>query len=213
MENRLCHVVDPIFERGIQLLEEMETGKSLDHEREQSFILELFSTADEIYGDDVSWRLARYALASWIDELCVSVPWSGAEWWQSNILEMKLFQTRICSRHFFELAKQSVSFHDKQALEVFYCCVLLGFRGMYGDPESIPQKSSGQTYPATLSEWLEETGRRLQTVVPPAYQPSPMRCVTGAPPLSGRRNQIVWSMVFVFLLVLNATLVTLVWDW
>lgn len=212
MGTQLSCVVDPIFEIGISILERIESNISLDYEREHAAILELFTRADSLAGEDSSWRLARYALAVWIDEICLSLPWNGSQWWQSNILEMELFQSRICNVRFFELAKQAASYRDRQSLDVFYCCVVLGFRGMYASAECLPKQSSVEEFPATLQKWLEWSSQLLNSTATPSYQLGPNRIVAGAPPLSGRRQQVVWTAAAAMLFALNVALASLVWS-
>jgi type VI secretion system protein ImpK len=212
MSIQLSRVVDPIFEIGISLLERIESNISIDYEREHADILELFARADSLEGGDKSWRLARYALAVWIDEICLSLPWNGTQWWQSNILEMEIFQSRICNVRFFELAKQAATNRDRQALDVFYCCVVLGFRGMYASSESLPKHTSEEEFPATLQNWLEWASQLLNATASPPYQVGPNRMVAGAPPLIGRRQQVVWTAAAAMLFALNVALASLVWS-
>ncbi|MFN7291627.1 MAG: DotU family type IV/VI secretion system protein [Pirellula sp.] len=212
MGTQLSRVVDPIFAIGISLLERIERNISFDYEREHAAILEQFARGDSLAGEDGAWRLARYALAVWIDEICLSLPWNGSEWWQSNILEMEIFQSRICNVRFFELAKQAASYRDRQALDVFYCCVVLGFRGMYASSECLPNQSSVGEFPATLQNWLEWASRLLNANTTPSYQLGPNRIVAGAPPLSGRRQQVVWTAAAAMLFALNVALASLVWS-
>lgn len=212
MSTQLSRIVDPILEIGVSLLERIERNVSIDYQREHANILELFARADALQGEDRSWQLARYALAVWIDEVCLSVPWDGAAWWQNNILEMKFFQSRICNVRFFELAKQAASYRDREALDVFYCCVVLGFRGMYADPEDRPKQLSNEDLPATLQNWLEWASQLLKATAPPSYQAATNRIVAGAPPLPGRQQQVVWTAAAAMLIALNVALAFLVWS-
>ncbi len=212
MSAQLSRITDPILEVGVALLEQIESNEPVDYQREYANILELFARADVLLGEDRSWQLARYALAVWIDEICLSLPWDGAAWWQNNILEMKFFQSRICNVRFFELAKQAAAIRDRQALDVFYCCVVLGFRGMYTNPEEPPQNSSGEDFPSTLQKWLEWASQLLNATASPAYKAATNRIISGAPPMPGRKQQVVWTAAAAMLVALNVVLAFLVWS-
>lgn len=212
MSAQLSRVADPILELGVSLLERIEGNLPVDYEREYANLLELFARADALRGEDQSWQLARYALAVWIDEICLSLPWDGAAWWQNNILEMKFFQSRICNVRFFELAKQAAAFRDREALDVFYCCVVLGFRGMYANPDEPSSSTSERDFPATLQKWLEWASQLLNATASPRYQAAPNRIISGAPPLPGRKQQVVWTAAAAMLLALNVALAFLVWS-
>lgn len=212
MSAQLSRVTDPILEVGVSLLERIESNELVDYQREHANVLELFARADALLGEDRSWQLARYALAVWIDEICLSLPWDGAAWWQNNILEMKFFQSRICNVRFFELAKQAAALRDRQALDVFYCCVVLGFRGMYANPEEPPKNTSEEDFPSTLQKWLEWASQLLNATASPAYQAATNRIISGAPPLPGRKQQVVWTATAAMLVALNVVLAFLVWS-
>ena len=82
------------------------------------------------------WELAKYALVAWIDDVLIEAPWPGRDWWENNSLEFAYFNTRDRATQFFKRAKQAAQLTRRDALEVFYVCVILGFRGLYAMPEA-----------------------------------------------------------------------------
>ena len=212
MNARFLRSIDPIFEFGTSLIVRIEKNEPIDVQIEQSHVLKLFAEVDAVHGNSQSWQLAKYALAVWIDEICITLPWSGADWWQSHVLEMEFFRTRLCNVRFFELAKQAATLQDRQALEVFYGCVILGFRGMYSTPNALNEDQDGSRYPTTLEHWMTEVSSFLETLSSPDYPLGADRIIRGAPPLPGRRSQIVWATVAALLLVLNVTIASIGWN-
>ena len=91
--------------------------------------------AEAQLGRTPDWLLAKYALVAWIDEmLIVDAPWRDRDWWNENKLEWEIFQTNSRYDLFYKKAKEAFALPQKDALETFYVCVVLGFRGLYRDP-------------------------------------------------------------------------------
>src|SRR5688572_17908469 len=81
----------------------------------------------EGHGED-DYKGLRYAVVSWIDELfIIDSPWRDE--WSPNALEPALYGTRSRAHDFWEQARMASSRSDRNALEVFHLCLLLGFRG------------------------------------------------------------------------------------
>src|SRR5208337_1105060 len=113
----------------------------------------LLDHAEAILGSRRGWELARYAIVSWIDEMLVDSTWSGAEWWSNNVLEVELFNSRLCFEEFYIRAKQAAMLAQRDALEVFYLCMMLGFRGLYRDPEVSQSFIEANNLPPDLETW------------------------------------------------------------
>src|SRR5947209_13972033 len=77
----------------------------------------------------------RYALACWLDELLIlNSPWSAA--WNERKLEAALYGTNDRAWKFWEQAELAAARPTTDALEGFFLCVVLGFRGELGlEPE------------------------------------------------------------------------------
>ncbi len=77
---------------------------------------------------------ARYALAAFVDEVVLSSDWSGREQWADDPLQLHFFGTYLAGEGFFErldvLRAQEKT--RAGALEIYYLCLALGFKGKYG---------------------------------------------------------------------------------
>jgi type VI secretion system protein ImpK len=128
----------------------------------------------------------RYALVCWLDELLIlDSPWG--EQWNERKLEGALYGTNDRAWRFWEQARRAETRPETDALEAFYLCVMLGFRGELHEA------------PAKLKEWIEgavgRLGRPAEWTAPPSLDPP-----TDVPPLRGRQS--LQRMVFVAGLVL-----------
>ena len=124
--------VDPIFLHMVALLDRIEKVEPLNAQEVHLAILKLIETAEDSLASQrrAEWELAKYALVAWIDELLVEISWTGQEWWGENVLEQHLFDTREAYERFFSAATEASQMTEKDAFEVFYVCVILGFRGL-----------------------------------------------------------------------------------
>lgn len=211
MKPRFASAVDPVFVYALQALERLDRGQQLEPQELSRELEQRLANGDACLGLEPNWLLAKYALVAWIDEMLVNHAWPGSKWWSNNVLEARLFQSRLCSVRFFELAKQAAAASDCDALEVFQQCVILGFRGMYGPTGEALEIPNAGDYPATLVNWLRSVDRRLASAQPipvddasslVAPQPT-WAAIAGAAPHPGRLRILIWSLAALLLLVIN----------
>jgi type VI secretion system protein ImpK len=70
----------------------------------------------------------RYALACWLDDIFIlDSVWK--EQWNANKMEFALYRLNKRNTEFWEQAQRSQTRPTRDALEVYYLCVMLGFRG------------------------------------------------------------------------------------
>jgi type VI secretion system protein ImpK len=208
MNPHFATAVDPIFLKVLALMDRVEKNEVTSPESERQAIDALFRESEALQSDAAGWSLAKYALASWIDDLLISTPWSGRDWWESNSLEFALFKSRDRATKFFIKAKEAAELPRRDALEVFYLCVVLGFHGLYKLPEAAV--IAGQlNLPMTLGAWSRNTAAAIQL----RQGRSPIRETPqppcGAPPLESRYFAVGASVVTVILAVILATLLFL----
>jgi type VI secretion system protein ImpK len=86
---------------------------------------------------------AQAPLVYWIDEVfSLYSPWSQD--WENKVLEQAFYGTHDRAHLFWDQAREAVRRSDKQAVEVFYLALLLGFRGIYRDQ------------PREIQDWREQ---------------------------------------------------------
>ncbi len=233
MNADFAQAIDPLFEHALTTIDAIESGESRDAADEQATLLALIDRVDRQLGHAPQWQYARYALIVWMDEIFLSLPWDGASWWREHVLEMSLYQSRNCSVRFFELARAAAALPDRDALEVYYNCVLLGFRGMYAEGALPPHRSQSQAsvsgdfssnvtlqktelamladlpWPPTIAKWLEQTAQWIDVApqIPwDADQPMPLRSIEGARPDVQHGQLVWWTMMAVVLLLVHGAI-------
>lgn len=197
MQEDIANLVHPVFTYGLNLKAQLDRGESPDLEIEQAalkgFLLneseakrwvdyggEGVLGAAEARGGEAGRRPSehflgiRYALVCWLDEIFVlDSPWG--ERWNERKLEVALYGTNDRAWKFWEQARRAEARSGSDALEVFFLCVMLGFRGELREE------------PAKLQAWLAATQHRLsksqtqEWTAPPELDPP-----TNVPPLYAR---------------------------
>lgn len=70
----------------------------------------------------------RYALACWLDDIFIlDSVWR--EQWNANKMEYALYKLNKRNNEFWEQAQRAQTRPTRDAIEVYYLCVMLGFRG------------------------------------------------------------------------------------
>lgn len=94
-----------------------------DFEREAK---KLDKPTDDIYA-------AKYALCAAIDETVLSGGPALRDFWELRPLQLQLFGDQLAGEHFFDRLEQlrAEGRSRLEVLEVYYLCLLLGFRGKY----------------------------------------------------------------------------------
>ena len=155
MEQSFATSMTPVLNAALGFLDDItkrpgdwELGKIVDAQNE------LKKTIDKAQRklqplDESSWKLVKYAFVAWIDEQCISLPWKGKEWWKNNSLEGQYFRTKNSHNDFYVYAEEAIRKNDRNAIEAFFLCVVLGFRGIY-----IDLRSKNPEYAARAKEFV-----------------------------------------------------------
>lgn len=83
---------------------------------------------------DIELVEARYALVAFIDEQILKSNWPGRAEWMGQPLQLQLYGEYTAGENFFNRLRMLLQQGGTAlALEVYYLCLALGFRGTYGN--------------------------------------------------------------------------------
>lgn len=201
MTPEFARAVDPIFMHVLDLLEQIERGDDPSAEDERRHVELLISEADAKLGQRDDWRLAKYGLVSWIDEMLIlEAPWSGDgnRYWNQNKLETGLFDTNIRATQFYVEAGKATSLPKKDALEVYYIAVTLGYQGLYR-AENAAAVAAANSLPLDLETWVSQTAKGIRVGQGREKISDTTRSPERAPPLDGALTLIWPSLAAVVL--------------
>jgi type VI secretion system protein ImpK len=195
MTKQFSNSVYKLFTSALDLKDRVDRGDSLDFEGERNRLLKMIEEGKGRlpvdYSGDGIFLGARYALACWVDELFIihcQPPW--ADKWQEKNLEHELFQTQLAATRFWEQAdivldhpnavKTTVT-PGMDALETFFLCVGLGFRGTYFDDLPRVRESIQEMRHKLIQAgpWLSPRDLGVQTNVEPLEGHAALRRVVG----------------------------------
>ncbi|MCC6508917.1 MAG: DotU family type IV/VI secretion system protein [Pirellulaceae bacterium] len=191
--------VDPYLLHALDLLDRISLGYDPNPQDERVRLRALLDQGEAIAGRGRDWELSSYALVAWIDEMLVEASWAHSEWWSNNVLERELFHTRECAERFFINAKEASTLPQRDALEVHYICVVLGFRGIYSQPAIAAMVAESLSIPADLSVWARQVSMSIRLGQGRPTLKGPVREIHGAPPLP-TKNRVVWPWLFAAIL-------------
>lgn len=214
MRKELADLVHPVITTGLRLKEHLDRGDELLLETEQSALIGLLMTSQgaevaDFVGDarpdraeghfpleggtqrSATFLGTRYALVCWLDELFV-LESSWESQWNERKLEVALYGSNDRAWKFWHQAQIASTRPGGDAIEVFFWCALLGFRGEWRE------------HPERLRSWIAATraqvtrGQAQEWTAPPEIEP-----VTMVPPLRGQQKlQQMVLVVGIALLVL-----------
>ena len=188
MNKQFGQIVLKVLSHAFDVKDRLERGESPDIEVEQRQLLSMIRAEGEgrrhpdYWGDGV-FLGARYALACWVDELFIihcQPPW--ADEWKDKILEYEIFGTNLAATKFWEQADivlrrpnalRAPTTPGLDAVETFFLCVVLGFRGTYFDN------------PGKVREYIEDMRPQL-TRTNPWQSPRDLGVKTNVEPLVGQ---------------------------
>jgi type VI secretion system protein ImpK len=82
---------------------------------------------------DADLAEARYALVAFIDEQVLKSSWHGRAEWMSQPLQLIYYREYTAGENFFVRLRALLQSGSRPfALEIYYLCMALGFRGAYG---------------------------------------------------------------------------------
>lgn len=200
MTPEFSKAVDPIFMHVLGLLERIGRNENPPPENERLRIRGWIDQAEGQLGRGSDWQLAKYALVAWIDDKLIDAPWEGREWWKENALEVEIFKTRLRHKDFYVKAEEAFLLPKKDALETFYVCAVLGFRGLYRDPAGAALAESLKL-PGDLEAWARKAEMAIRLQLGQGRPPIAVSSqpIQGAQPLDGPFI-LVFSLVWAMLL-------------
>ncbi len=165
MTEDFARLIGPIVQHLIDFQQRLASGTHPGLREERDELLALFDEAQHRaeHDRDLTERfdLARHALVYWIDEVLINSSWVHAEEWKNYILEWVFYQDRRGAYQFYRVAPLAQRRNDTDAIETFYLCVTLGFRGQFReDPQGLVR------WTEEIYGWIENRNQHPDVFLP-----------------------------------------------
>lgn len=206
MREEIADLVHPVLSYGLLLHERLKRGDTPDFDTEQAVLKGRLGTdlearrvpeyggdafgMDGVAGGGERFLGIRYALACWLDEIFIlDSPWSRE--WAEKKFEAALYGSADRAFRFWEQARIAEVRGSPDALEAYYLCIMLGFRGeMLNRPER-------------LQGWVQAARTRLGRSLPQELPlPPEVDVPPNVPPRYGREQLQLMVMAWAAVLLL-----------
>jgi type VI secretion system protein ImpK len=167
MTKSFSRLVGPVLEHVVGFQQALLRGEQPAIESERRALISLIDETDRAASKAVElaqlYHLARFALIYYIDETLIMSTWKHASAWKNSILELHYFDPpRRAAREFWAKADQAETLarsgKGTDALEIFYLCAALGFRGELVVDEAELVRWFERTYHVLYRGLLTSTG-------------------------------------------------------
>lgn len=149
---------------------------------------------------DVELAEARYALTAFMDEQILKSNWPGRAEWMNQPLQLQLYREYTAGENFFKRMTALMQRGTPSvALEVYYMCLTLGFRGAYG--------ISGDAH--GLSAFADAARQHVMRTLPPPPRIGPNALPMDRAAASRLSNLLIYSLVAGCLFLVIGVLVAL----
>ncbi len=194
---KFAAAIDPIFVAAVDIESRIARGENVVTAVIRDSLVRKIEEAEGKLGTTDEWKLSKYAICAWIDSRLIEIPWQQSGWWKDNCLEKKFFGTRDAHEEFFTRANEADALPGKNALEVFYLAVVLGFRGFYANSNSsyARQTADRLRVPDTVERWCDKTVRKLHLRQGRPAISNPVISQGTNKPLNGKHLLLLYAML------------------
>ena len=163
MGNTIVAAAKPLIDYLLGFRYRLESGENMDSHTVRGDIIYRLGEMESSLRTNPSLHSKiepiKYIMTGFADEVVLSSNWDRAKEWHDRLLEMELFKTSVVGERFFTLLEDE-GYRDPDMAELFYTCIVLGFRGRYRNQQEKINTVKQRLY-ALLPNRLPDDERRL----------------------------------------------------
>lgn len=135
-------------------------------------------------------QVAKFALAAFVDETVLTNNFPLREEWEKYPLQLEYFGEQLAGNKFYEKLESMLRQIDvtADAVEVYYVCMLLGFKGKY----AVYEQEKLLTTMQTTADALVKSGKIKQVELSPHW------LAKDQPPPPEKRGMPMWAKISAF---------------
>lgn len=133
-KNDLVTFAGPVFDLILRLKAGIVAPSNELRPQIAALLLDFEKRAERYRFNHKIIQVSKFALASFVDETVLTNNFPLRDEWEKNPLQLEYFGEQLAGNKFFDklqaMLKQIETTQD--AVEIYYVCMLLGFKGRYG---------------------------------------------------------------------------------
>ncbi len=133
LDNNLVNLATPIFETVLQVRAGLLTPSIELRQSINAMLVQMEQQAEGFGHKSANIQSAKFALAAFVDETVLMASFPLRDYWEKRPLQLEYFGEQLAGNTFFErllkMMEEGDAFVD--VVEVYYVCLLLGFKGRY----------------------------------------------------------------------------------
>lgn len=189
-KNDLVTFAGPIFDLVLRLKAGIVSPSNELRPKVAAMLDDFVRRAERYKFDHKIVSIAKFALASFIDETILTNNFPLRSEWERNPLQLEYFGEQLAGNKFFDKLESMLQQPEitQDAVEIYYLCMLLGFKGRYGVYEQ-----------EKLLEIMKSTANALMTVGKiRSVELSPHWLSTDQPKPPAKRGLPLWAKIGAF---------------
>jgi type VI secretion system protein ImpK len=176
-DTSLAGLAAPVLEMVMQLRAGMLKPSRDVRTRIATMLKEMEERGDALRYRERQIQAIKFALAAFVDETVLTADFPERDEWEKFPLQLEYFREHLAGVKFFERLDEMLKDKepDPDVIEVYYICLLLGFKGKY----AVYFEEQRKGVIETVAERLRQLGRLGDTELSPHWkavdQPEPPR--------------------------------------
>jgi type VI secretion system protein ImpK len=186
-KNDLITFAGPIFDLVLRLKAGIVAPSADLRPKASGMLTDFESRAERYRFNHRVVQVSKFGLAAFIDEVVLTNNFPLRNEWEKNPLQLELFGEQLAGNKFFEKLEAMLKQIDvtADAVEVYYFCMLLGFKGRY----AVYEQDKFMAIMQETANALIKAGK----IVP--VELSPNWLVTDQPKPPPKRGLPVWAKI------------------
>jgi type VI secretion system protein ImpK len=133
-KNDLVTFAGPIFDLVLRLKAEIVSPSNELRPKVSAMLDDFVRRAERYKFNHKIISVSKFALASFIDETILTNNFPLRSEWERNPLQLEYFGEQLAGNKFFDKLESMLQQPEvtQDAVEIYYLCMLLGFKGRYG---------------------------------------------------------------------------------
>lgn len=133
LDNNLVNLATPILETVLQVKANLLTPSIELRQSINAMLSQMEQQAEGFGHKSINIQSAKFALAAFVDETVLLANFPLRDYWEKMPLQLEHFGEQLAGNTFFERLQKMMGEGDAfvDVVEVYYVCLLLGFKGKY----------------------------------------------------------------------------------